>query len=235
MRKRIALWISLAAALALGLILPSGALRTIDGRLTRGEWVVEAPFGEYRYGGTLENRVRALAAYRTGSPGICYSEMEADINVDVWSELYSAGLLPVKADDAVCESRAFRLTPSRISAAYDFYDVVCVSEGSRLHAIIDADTGAYLKIEFTCAPELLAEWMRGAGEGFSFSHPYSEIMRNYALLNCLGDLNNLDECYTDGAAIQGFEAGVEETLFTISLKYSLDQGLLMLGVSAQPL
>ena len=60
-------------------------------------------------------------------------------------------------------------------------------------------------------------------------------MRNYALLNCLGDLNNLDECYTDGAAIQVFEAGVEETLFTISLKYSLDQGLLMLGVSAQPL
>ena len=67
MRKRIALWISLAAALALGLILPSGALRTIDGRLTRGEWVVEAPFGEYRYGGTLENRVRALAAYRPES------------------------------------------------------------------------------------------------------------------------------------------------------------------------
>lgn len=235
MRKRIALWISLAAALALGLILPSGVLRVIDGRLACGEWPIEEPSGEYRYSGTLENRVRALAAYRTGSPGICYSEMEADINVDVWSELYSAGLLPVKADDAVCESRAFRLTPSRISAAYDFYDVVCVSEGSRLHAIIDADTGAYLKIEFSCVPESLAEWMRGAGEAFSFSHPYSEIMRNYALLNCLGDLNNLDECYTDGAAIQGFEAGVEETLFTISLKYSLDQGLLMLGVSAQPL
>ena len=68
MRKRIALWISLAAALALGLILPSGALRAIDGRLARGEWVVEAPIGKYRYGGTLENRVRALAAYRTGSP-----------------------------------------------------------------------------------------------------------------------------------------------------------------------
>ena len=49
--------------------------------------------------------------------------------------------------------------------------------------------------------------MRGAGEGFSFSHPYSEIMRNYALLNCLGELNDLDEGYTDGVAIQGFEAG----------------------------
>ena len=99
MRKRIALWISLAAALALGLILPSGVLRVIDGRLACGEWPIEEPSGEYRYSGTLENRVRALAAYRTGSPGICYSEMEADINVDVWSELYSAGLLPVKADD----------------------------------------------------------------------------------------------------------------------------------------
>ena len=221
--------------LILGLMLPNILFQIEDAKMAQAEWSVENTGETYRYSSTLENRVRALSAYQNGSPWIRSSKADKAFSRDIWNELYKRGLLPVANELAEYTVSAFKLTPTQMNAEYIFVDVTCSSDGNYLHAVLDAETGTALRLDFTCDAELFQQWMKNTGDGFDTMPKYYIIMKEFASFNQLGTLSDSFVNYTSGEAIQSFEANVVGTYFTVSVKYSLEQGLLMYSISAQDL
>lgn len=225
---------ALLLALAIGFLFPDALLRLTDGKLDEREWALATVDDTFSYAGTLENRVAALDAWQSASPNIRYS---ADNNIadyqigDAWSALYDAGLLPVTGDGARYEITAFTLSPMDFSAEYAFIDVRAAADAANLHIIIDAVTGAYLRFDFICDDNLLTDWMAKTGEGFNTVYKPYEMLDNYAALSGLGEVRDLNGLYTNGEAIQAHEVEISGTVFKMSLRYSLSQGLIMMKIS----
>ncbi len=221
--------------LILGLILPSILFRIEDAKMARAEWAVENTGETYSYSSTLENRVCALSAYQNGSPWINSSAAGEALSRDIWNELYEHGLLPVANDSAEYTVSAFKLTPAQMNTEYAFVDATCISENNTLHTVWDVETGTVLRLDFTCNAELLQQWMKNTGEGFDSTPKYYTLVQKLASFNQLGAISDSFVNYTNGETIQSFEANVVGTYFAVSVKYSLEQGLLMYSVSAQDL
>lgn len=234
--KRFLLCGILAAALFVGLLAPDGIIRILDNAMDGQQWFEADAENTFVYEGTLENRVRALEAWQNGSTGVLYARQEIEDTIeamDVWHILYEAGLLPIDAKEVQTDITQFSLSPRLLSAEYRYVDIACVSSEGSLHVIMDADTQTYLRIDFTCAPEALSEWMQITGEGFDTIYKPDTLMYDYASFLGLGQLSDLE--YSDGGAIQGYESDIKGTAFTASLRYAKGQGLIIYRLFANPL
>lgn len=234
MFKRTLMLLALACALALGLLAPGALINRMDGAPL--EWEIARGETEYAYEGTLENRVYALEAWRNSSTGVTYKKLSDDMNwdaPDVWNLLHSEGLLPFAADRPEYEITRFSLFPARVEAEYRYLDISCLAGGGRLHVILDEHTRAYLQIDFTCEPQAFSDWMRDTGEGFNTVYKADTLINSYASALGLGRLVDLN--YLDGEDIRGYESDIESVMFSVSMRYSLNQGLLMYGLHAKPL
>lgn len=226
----------LGVTLLAGLLSPDGIMLILDKEINGQQWFVAETENTFIYEGTLENRVRALEAWQNGSTGVLYAKQSVEDAVnaaDVWDTLYDAGLLPIDASEVQVDIKRFSLTPYLLSAEYQYWDITCASADGSLHVIMDADTRAYLRIDFTYDPQILSEWMQITGEGFDTEYKLDTLMHDYASFLGIGLLADLE--YADGTAIQGYESDIKGTAFVASLRYAPNQGLLIYKLFANPL
>ncbi len=234
--RRILSCAGIACVAALSLLAPDATLWGVDRHLSTQRWTSADAENPFVYEGTLENRVRALDAWQNGSTSVQYaaSEVDATAPADIWKTLFDAGLLPVYRGPSDCTVRSFALRPKEISAEYRYLDIVVTTESERLHGIVDEQTGQYLRIDFTCDPEILEPWMAPSGEGFAMNYPSYACMASYAALIGLGPLRDLGGSYTDGEMVQSFESDIQGTLFALSFQYAIQPGLIAYKLFVRP-
>lgn len=226
----------IACAAVLCLLAPDATLWGMDRYLSTQRWTDAGVENSFVYEGTLENRIRALDAWQNGSTGVQCAASEADgpAPADIWKDLYDAGLLPVCRSPSECVVRSFALRPDGISAEYRYLDIVATAGSERLHGIVDVQTGQYLRIDFTCDPEILESWMAPSGEGFAMNSPSGSRMDDYAALLGLGPLRDLGGSYTGGDMVQSYESDIQGTLFALSFQYAAQPGLIAYKLFVRP-
>lgn len=222
MRSKAAGIALLAAALAVGLLMPLIAAGVQDAVMPR-TWPLGVADDGYVYSGTLHNRALALDAWRNASPAVLAERGAAVDAPDVAAELLSAGLLPAHEGEWQYTANRLTLLPASFSARYEYVQVEGVSGQARLNVTLDAETGKALLIEYRCPPETLAEW-----------HTYQdqELLR-FAEYWGYDDVNEngMNSYSRTGMTLMG--GNIVGTRYTASVYMMSAQGLLMYTMTAQ--
>lgn len=212
----------LAMALAAGLLLPlvtAGMQDLLMGR----SWEVVGDAGGYVYSGTLHNRALALNAWRNGSNAVRAEQGAAVDAPDVLTELLQSGLLPGNAGEWRFAARKLTLLPASFSARYDYIQVEGETDSARLSAILDAESGRALLIEYRCPPDELTAW-----------HTYQdqELLR-FAGYWGYDDVNETGVSTYSRTGMCSMSANIVGTRYTVSVYMMPVHGLLMYTLTAQ--
>lgn len=215
----------LAAALALGLIMPFAAARVQDALGARA-WPLEGEDAHYVYAGTLRNRALALSSYRNGARTVEAEAAAAEQPApDCWRALAEAGLLPPGPDALKGEAHALALAPAGCAARYEYLGVEQRAGNARLSATVDAQTGLCLVAEARMEAEELRAWLGDT--------PLMELLRRFAAYWGCGEVSETLSSLSNQTGYRSQSAAVTGTYYNLTVMTMPDKGLIMYVFSAQ--